>query len=149
MAEDKERFLSRWSRLKHQNRAEPAAPPDGNKEGDKPLPPLESLTPQSDFSPFMQPNVKEELRRLALKKLFRDPHFNVPDPFEPYSRDWNLVESLPPDMLAKLNQARTVLLSPEERQALEEKERLEAQPAVPAATKPEDTKAHEPGSENT
>ena len=149
MAEDKERFVSRWSRLKHENRAERAAPAEARKEADKPLPPLESLTPQSDFSAFMQPNVKDELRRLALKKLFQDPHFNVPDPFEPYSRDWNLVESLPPDMLAKLNQARSVLLTPEERQALEEKERQEAQASAAAETKPEETKADEPGSENT
>jgi hypothetical protein len=149
MAEDEERFLSRWSRLKQEDRAERAAPAAGKKQGDKPLPPLESLTPQSDFSAFMQPNVKEELRRLALKKLFQDPHFNVPDPFEPYSRDWNLVESLPPDMLAKLNQARTVLLTPEERQALEEKERQETQAPAAAETKPQETKAHEPGSENT
>lgn len=149
MAEDEERFLSRWSRLKQESRAEPAAPVVEKKDGDKPVPPAESLTPDSDFSAFMQPKVKEELRRLALRKLFQDPHFNVPDPFEPYSRDWNIVESLPPDMLAKLNQARTVLLTPEERQALEEKERLEAQAAAAAQTKTEETKADEPGSEDT
>ena len=148
MAEDKERFLSRWSRLKHESRAEDAAPVAEKKDAE-PVPPVETMTPQSDFSPFMQPKVKEELRRLALKKLFRDPHFNVPDPFEPYSRDWNIAEPIPPDMLAKLNQARSVLLTPEERAALEEKERQEAQAAAAAQAKPEETKADEPGSENT
>ena len=63
----------------------------------------------------MNPKVKEELRRLALKKLFSDPHFNVPDPFEPYSRDWNDVEALSPELLATLNQARSVLFTEQEK----------------------------------
>jgi hypothetical protein len=49
------------------------------------LPPPESLTPESDFSAFMGPKVKDELRRVALKKLFSDPHFNAADPFEPFT----------------------------------------------------------------
>jgi hypothetical protein len=94
----------------------------------------------------MQPKVKEELRRLALKKLFRDPHFNIPDPFEPYSRDWNIADPIPPDLLARLNQARTVLLTPQERQALEERERAQA----PGEEPPEkEAKVDEPRSEKT
>jgi hypothetical protein len=152
VADENERFLSRWSRLKHEHRAEPAAPVAEAKPAEKPVPPVESVTPESDFSPFMQPKVKEELRRVALKKLFSDPHFNVPDPFEPYSRDWNIADPIPPDLLAKLNQARTVLLTPEERKALEEKEQAEAAKAEEAArekTVAKETKADEPGSENT
>ena len=96
----------------------------------------------------MHPKVIEELRRLALNKLFRDPHFNVPDPFEPYSRDWNIADPIPPDLLAKLNQARTVLLTPEERKALEEREQAEAAKAQDVSLK-EEPAADEPGSENT
>ena len=55
----------------------------------------------------MQPKVKDELRRLALKKLFGDPHFNTPDPFEPFSIDLTVAEPIPPEMFAQLNQART------------------------------------------
>jgi hypothetical protein len=150
MAEDKEAFLSRWSRMKRERRDEPPAPVvEEKKVLEKPLPPLETVTPEADFSPFMQPKVKEELRRLALKKLFRDPHFNVPDPFEPYSRDWNIADPIPPDLLARLNQARTVLLTPEEREALEEKERAEQQAEQQQAQAREEMKADEPGSENT
>ena len=141
MAQDKEPFLSRWSRLKQETRAEPAAPVAGKKEDDKPVPPVESLTPESDFTAFMQPKVKEELRRAALKKLFQDPHFNLPDLFEPYSRDWTVGDPIPPDLLARLNQARTVLLTPEERQALEEQENRQETPTKEA-------KADEPGSES-
>ena len=126
MAEEKEAFLSRWSRLKRENPGEAPAAAEKAKAPEKPVPPLESVTPETDFSPFMQPKVKDELRRRALKKLFSDPHFNVPDPFEPYSRDWNIADPIPPDLLARLNHARAVLLTPEERQALEEKEKLEA-----------------------
>ena len=123
MSEEKEPFLARWSRLK---REAPAAAPAPKKDDALPakrddaaprLPPLESVTPQSDFAPFMHPEVGDDLRRLALKKLFSDPHFNVPDPFEPYSRDWNNLEPLEPELLAQLNQARTVLFTPEQKPA--------------------------------
>ena len=137
MAEDKEAFLSRWSRLKREQKVEkPAETPAPA------LPPVEKLTPESDFSDFMHPKVKEELRRLALKKLFSDPHFNIPDPFEPYSRDWNIAEPIPPEMLATLNQARTVLFREEE----EAKKREQEKPAdEPAAQDDGGTKQDEPG----
>jgi hypothetical protein len=153
VSEEKERFVSRWSRLKHDSRAEPQkAPVAESKAPEAPVPPLESVTPQSDFTPFMQPKVQEELRRLALKKLFRDPHFNVPDPFEPYSRDWNIADPIPPDLLAKLHHARAILLTPEERKALEEEEqakaRAEAQ-SIEQTPPDKQATADEPGSENT
>ena len=77
MAED---FLRRWSRLKR------AGKPVQNQD-ERPVPPLDKLTPDSDFTAFMQPKVEDALRRAALKKLFSDPRFNIPDPFEAYSGD--------------------------------------------------------------
>ena len=109
MAED---FLRRWSRLKHENAAEKPNPPVEKKEEAKPaapLPPVEKLTPDSDFTGFMQPKVEDSLRRAALKKLFRDPHFNIPDPFEAYSGDFTGGEPIPPEMLATLEQAKQLL----------------------------------------
>ena len=108
MAED---FLRRWSRLKHEHAADkPAAEkPEQNPVEKKDLPPVEKLTPESDFTGFMQPKVEDSLRRAALKKLFRDPHFNLPDPFEAYSGDWTGGEPIPPEMLATLEQAKTLL----------------------------------------
>jgi hypothetical protein len=122
MAED---FLRRWSRLKHERAAEPPAEkPVEKKEADppKPLPPVEKLTPESDFSPFMQPKVEDGLRRAALKKLFNDPHFNIPDPFEAYSGDWTVGEPIPPEMLATLNQAKTLLFDKQHEVEKEEKD---------------------------
>lgn len=118
-SEDKEAFLSRWSRLKQeQPRAAPApaAPaPAAAKETRPPvLPPVDELTPKSDFAPFMHPKVGEAVRRVALKKLFSDPHFNVPDLYEAYSGDWTGGDPISEELLKTLNQARTVLFREEE-----------------------------------
>jgi hypothetical protein len=141
MSDDKEAFLSRWSRLKREDKVE--KPPETPAPA---LPPVEKLTPESDFSGFMHPKVKEEMRRLALKKLFSDPHFNIPDPFEPYSRDFNIEDPIPPEMLAGLNQARTVLFREEEEQKQREKQVNEQKAAGEApAVSQEGTKQDEPG----
>ena len=157
MAEEKERFLARWSRRKREKLAEPAAREPAPAAAEKPLPPIDSLTPESDFSAFMQPKVGEELRRMALKKLFRDPQFNVPDLFEPYSRDWTVGDPIPPDLLATLNQARTVLMTPEQRKAAEAKEQAaveeskarEMQAKETPKETPKETEADAPGRQDT
>jgi hypothetical protein len=130
MSED---FLRRWSRLKHERAAEkPAEKPVENKQADppKPLPPVDKLTPESDFTPFMQPKVEDALRRAALKKLFHDPHFNIPDPFEAYSGDWTVGEPIPPEMLATLNQAKTLLFDKQYEVKKEEKDEREEEKIV-------------------
>jgi hypothetical protein len=137
----KETFLSRWSRLK---REQPAAPTQPQPQTPAPvLPAVESLTPESDFAGFMHPKVKDELRRLALKKLFSDPHFQTVDPFEPYSIDLTVAESIPPDMLEKLNQARTVLFR-------EEEEKKKAEEALSGQGEDKgDGQQHEPRRQDT
>jgi len=113
VSEHKEDFLRRWSRLKHEDRAKPPA----KEEQPAPaLPSVEKLTPQSDFAPFMHPKVEDALRRVALKKLFSDPHFNVADPFEAYSGDWTGGEPISQEMLATLNQAQQLLFSDKQKQ---------------------------------
>ena len=144
MADDKEAFLSRWSRLKREQKVEkPAETPAPA------VPPVETLTPASDFSDFMHPKVKDELRRLALKKLFSDPHFNTIDPFEPYSIDLTVAEAIPPEMLAQLNQARTVLFREEEEKKQREQQENEQKAAGEApAVSQERTKQDEPDRED-
>ena len=143
MAEEKEAFFSRWSRIK---REQPVAERKAEPETPAPaLPPVESVTPESDFAGFMHPKVKDELRRLALKKLFSDPHFNIPDPFEPFSGDWT-GEALPPDMLAKLNQARTLIFNEPQNKPMDEEKPAEE----PVAAKMEgEAKQDEPGRQDT
>ena len=125
--EDKEAFLSRWSRLK-QEQARQDLPPEEKKEEAAPpaLPPVDKLTPESDFAPFMHPKVGDALRRVGLKKLFADPHFNVPDLNEAYSGDWTGGDPISEELLKTLNQARTVLFREEEEQKQrEEKDRAQ------------------------
>jgi len=107
--EKKAPFLSRWSRLKQ----EAEKPVEQNPAAPAPvLPPVESLTPESDFTGFMHPQVEDALRRVALKKLFSDPHFNLPDPYEAYSGDWTGGEPIPEAMLATLEQMKQLLRQP-------------------------------------
>ena len=132
--EDKEAFLSRWSRLKRaeeERRPEPSA--KDKDEAAPALPPVDKLTPESDFAPFMHPKVADALRRGALKKLFADPHFNVPDLNEAFSGDWTGGEPIPEELLKTLNQARTVLFREEE-----EQKKKDAEPPAVAADQPKE-----------
>ena len=108
-ARGSETLLGRWARRKHQasrdpgngNPDEEAAPPgeaegrapalrepDTPPPGDADMPPLDSLGPESDYSGFMSPGVSDELRRLALRKLFRSPLYNITDGLDDYDDDF-------------------------------------------------------------
>jgi hypothetical protein len=86
--------------------AAPAAPVE--------LPPVESLTPESDFTAFFQPqgNVDEALKRAALKQLLRDPRFNVMDGLDIYVGDYTKSDPIPDDVLKRLVQARAIFDPP-------------------------------------
>ena len=117
MAQD-EGFLSRWSRRKSEARvapreelppppaaaAEPAPAEAPAPTAAAPLPPVDSLTPESDFAPFMAPEVDSGLRRQALKRLFSDPHFNAMDMLDVYVDDYSKPDPLPEGWLEKLEQ---------------------------------------------
>ena len=147
MNEEKEAFLSRWSRLKQeQAREKPALPleerqAENKEQAPAPLPPVEQLTPESDFAPFMNPKVDGETRRTALKKLFADPHFNVPDPFEAYSEDYTVGEPIPIEMLKTLNHAKRLLFDEPEQAAQAATETSAGQAeTTPADAPPQDPK---------
>ena len=113
-------FLSRWSRRKHEANKEPtpapvepvapaaaidsAAAAEGGEQAPAELPPLESLTPESDFSPFMKSEVNPATRRAALKTLFQDPRFNVMDGLDVYIDDYSKPDPLPAGWLEKMHQ---------------------------------------------
>ena len=80
-----------------------------------PLPPLESLTIDSDFSPFMQPGVDEALKRSALRKLLRHPRFNVMDGLDVYIDDYSKPSPLEPELVRTLAQARYLFNPPKTR----------------------------------
>ena len=139
MAEEKkEAFLDRWSRLKKEEKRELPA----KEEKPAPtLPPLDKLTPESDFTGFMHPKVEDALRRVALKKLFSDPHFNIPDPYEPYSRDFTVGDPIPPEMLATLKQAEQLVFGNKEEENSQTKEEV-------ASGEREKPQADEPGKQD-
>jgi hypothetical protein len=118
MAEDPS-FLHRWSRRKHEAaRATPApaepAPPAAVSGAPAvaaatpapveppPLPPVESLTLDSDFTPFLSAKVEETVKRAAMRKLFSDPHFNVMDGLDIYIDDYSKPDPMPEGFLDKL-----------------------------------------------
>jgi hypothetical protein len=116
-----EAFLSRWSRLKHQDDSRsgaPAAMPPvaASREVEivAPLPPLTEvdvadLDVDSDFAPFMSLRANASIRRLALKKMFTDPHFNSVDGLDIYMGDYNLPSPVSAVMLATLQYARAMM----------------------------------------
>jgi len=79
----------------------PGAPPPE-------LPPVDSLTPDSDFTPFLRQGVAPATRNAALKKLFADPAFNVMDGLDVYIEDYNQTTPIPEGLLRRLAQSRAV-----------------------------------------
>ena len=127
-------FLGRWSRRKQEVRegkpveepppaaapqvatpapaqtvavAAPTAPTPITPE--EPPPPTladaQALTPASDFKAFVARDVSPEVRNLAMKKLFADPHFNVMDGLDIYIGDYTQPDPLPEGMLRKMASA--------------------------------------------
>ena len=130
---DTERLLTRWSRLKresaagggndaktpqqgttgtrHDTSGGPSVGPD-SVPTDEPLPKLPSideLDADSDFQAFMDPRVDDDVRRAALKKLFRNPDFNICDGLDVYAEDYTKLEKLTPVMVAALRYAQRTL----------------------------------------
>jgi hypothetical protein len=68
----------------------------------------DALTPTSDFTPFVDRAVSPEVRNLAMKKLFADPHFNVMDGLDIYVGDYTQPDPLPAGMLRKMASAHTL-----------------------------------------
>ena len=141
MATEKETFLSRWSRVKlealqeHQVEARAA---DVAEAPAKPLPPVDQLNFESDFTAFMHSKVAEGVKRAALKKLFADPRFNVMDGLDTYIDDYSIEDPISPELLEQLQHAKRTLFGPEPEKP-EAEQQPEPQAEVPAAeeTKPD------------
>jgi hypothetical protein len=107
----------------------------------KPLPSLDdarALTPTSDFQPFMRPGVTADVRNVAMKKLFTDPHFNVMDGLDIYIGDYNTPDPMPAGMLQKMVGAQLLGLfdKPDEAVAKTAATAESARPAVSPAADP-------------
>ena len=153
-----EGFLRRWSRLKATGEPEaapaplvpaPAAPAAEDKAA--PLPTLADvaqLGADADFSRFVAPDVDSAVRRLALKKLFADPHFHAIDGLDIYMGDFTQPDPIPAAMMGALQHARSVFgrtsdddnaraaRDPAEPPELDPAEPPRADPAVPTEADP-------------
>ena len=117
-----EGFVSRWSRRKQaiKNEAETSqlkhseadvdADNTSSQQGQPPsaedrqaaldaltdadMPDLETLDETSDYAGFMSMNVSEELRKLALRKLFHSETYNIRDGLDEYDGDYTHFEKL-------------------------------------------------------
>ncbi len=78
------------------------------QEVERPLPPIASLRPDSDFTAFMQAGVDPSTRASALRRLFADPHFNKMDGLDIYIDDYGKPDPIPLAMLKVMNQAHSL-----------------------------------------
>jgi hypothetical protein len=126
--------LKRWSRRKlEMARAqtaparEPAASPEAPVVPSQPvsqpvervatnatpaLPPVDSLTIDSEFAAFFKADVPEATKRAALKQLFRDPRFNIMDGLDVYIDDYTQPDPIPPEMMKRLLHTRHIFNPP-------------------------------------
>ena len=146
---EREPFLSRWARRKEEARLQPQEPaPDkaaDSKASVPELPPIDQLTPESDFRAFFHPKVDENVRRAALKKLFSDPHFNVMDGLDTYIDDYSKTEPIPAAMLASLRQAQNILQWAKEDEEKRAQDKLQQEASAQALEPPAPQSAPEPG----
>jgi|KBSMisStaDraftv2_1062788.scaffolds.fasta_scaffold59593_2 hypothetical protein len=77
-----------------------------------PLPSIESLTIDSEFSAFFKPGVAETTKRAALKQLFRDPRFNIMDGLDVYIDDYTKPDPISPEMMKQLLHTRHIFNPP-------------------------------------
>jgi hypothetical protein len=109
-----ESALSRWSRRKQEAQVREAgdespvlddsasiAAPVSDEIAQTPelltdadMPDIDSLDEDSDFTGFMSPGVSDELRNIALRKLFHAPEFNIRDGLDEYDEDYTTFEKL-------------------------------------------------------
>lgn len=105
-------FFSRWAKKTDSPTAEVVQ--DAPLEECAPrLPPtlddVAELDASSDFSPFVAQGVDDVVKRLALKKLFSDPRFNIMDGLDTYIEDYNTFVPMTTVMVAELNHAKLLM----------------------------------------
>jgi hypothetical protein len=105
-------FFSRWA--KKADGATADVLQDAPLENAPPRPPptlddVAELDTSSDFSPFVAQGVDDVIKRLALKKLFSDPRFNIMDGLDTYIEDYNTFVPMTADMVAELNHAQLLM----------------------------------------
>ena len=115
--DDSEGFYSRWSKRKVQDQNNqdlltqtsstdtisdshlyPELSPETGQENkllcDEDMPDIDTLDEDSDYSGFLSPGVTDNLRKLALHKLFHGQSFNLCDGLDDYDEEFTSFEKL-------------------------------------------------------
>lgn len=103
--------------------------------GDEDMPPLESIDESGNVAAFFSPRVSEGLRQAALRRLFRQPKYNVVDILDDYAEDYskpiamgNIITS---DMRYRAEQARKRLEAKLKESLVEKEDKTESEVADP------------------
>jgi hypothetical protein len=121
--------------------------PAGTDADSTPLPPVHTLTPESDFTRFFDAKapVDDALKRAALKALLRDPRFNIMDGLDTYIDDYTRPDPIPEGVLQKLVHAQSFVTPSTETPAAAAAPAAATGPAQLAlATDPEAVASHTP-----
>jgi hypothetical protein len=98
------------------------------------LPPIEELTADSDFTPFLKEGVPEELKRLALRKLWlSDPVFANLDGLVEYGEDFGAAFRNPGPVATLFRLGRGMPGPGDDQEAEQEPEQAAQVPQPPAA----------------
>jgi len=106
----------------HQSGTLSEAPPDLAPPALPTLQDAQSLTPESDFKPFMARGVTADVKNAAMKKLFADPHYNVMDGLDTYIDDYSISDPIPEAMLRQMTSAKFLKLFDEEEDGKESRQ---------------------------
>jgi hypothetical protein len=161
IADDKENFVSRWSRRKIEARKAEEKPPEPAARSGPAVSSANAAATQQDAPApgVAAPGIAEgpgiriprlhaagrgrEPQALGLKQLFRDPHFENFERFAEYCEDYTKEEPIPLAMLKTLEHAKGLLFDEEKKEAKKEDEKHPA--GKPPTVLPEPEKATEPG----
>ena len=129
--------------------AAPTAAEGAAPAAEAPPPPTladaQALTPASDFKAFVARDVSPEVRNLAMKKLFADPHFNVMDGLDIYIGDYTQPDPLPAGMLRQMASAHAMGFFDDEKKAGGEAGAQAGDAIAPEAAQPrDDAEGHAP-----
>lgn len=83
-------------------------PPERAPRNQPTLEDVAALGPDSDFSAFVSQGVDKNVQRLAMKKLFSDPHFSLLDGLDVYIDDYTKADPIPAAVLASLDHAKSM-----------------------------------------
>lgn len=99
-------FLERWSQRKREQQNQPDTPANEAESTtqssvteaviirEQDLPPIESLTEDSEVGMFLNEGISEAIQRKVLRKLFHMGKFNMCDGLDDYAEDYTFFEPL-------------------------------------------------------